>query len=210
LDEFSVSPEQVGIRTTDTQLLMNDEGVMVHPRGSLRSDEALRLLRSAFRCASPLKYHFSLTYQFVIPIVGHSYDDARYLALDHMSFGPLGASDFAMLIDGQVADDEWHCEFGIVSEEEVEPRLRRWTGQMGQRSGTLPPFIDIPQEVAPVSFFADLVWLVPNRLGRGDDSVDDVVEKIDSLCGQSKKIVARLHRQVCEGPLQQVAGGAES
>ncbi len=208
LQEFIVTPETVGVRTEASQVRMSEGELFVHPRGPLLQEEVLDLLRRALRCASPPSYHFQLAYQFLVPIAGQSYDDARLAALDRLSLGAFRASDFALMIEGTELGARWGCEFGLLSEEEVEPRLRRWVGGSRERSGAMPTFVDLPADIAPVSFFADVGWLVPDRQTRGDDSTDDIAETIRELRERTEWLVSGLSAQVGEGSLQPVAEGS--
>lgn len=208
LQEFIVTPETVGVRTEAAQVRMNEDELFVHPRGSLLQDEVLDLMCRALRSASPPSYHFKLTYQFLVPIAGQSYDDARLAALERLSLGTFRASDFAVTIEGTELGAQWGCEFGLLSEEEVEPRLRRWVGRSRERSGAMPTFVDLPTDIAPVSFFADVGWLVSDRQTRGDYSTDDIAETIRELREWTERLVSGLSAQVCEGSLHPVAEGS--
>lgn len=210
LQHFLVTPERLGLRTETTQLTMEEGEIALHPRGSLVADETLHVLRSAIRCAAPLEYDCAVTFQFVVPVNDQSYDEARASALARMSVGALGGSDFSMMLEGKVADDVWHCEFGIVSEPEVELRLRRWVGRAGQMIGQLPPFVAIPDEVAAVSLFADLVWQVPTLGGRGADSAQDIAEKVNWLRVEADRIVSLIYERLCHTSLEPIVKAVET
>ncbi|MCA1703117.1 MAG: hypothetical protein LC808_07535 [Actinobacteria bacterium] len=209
LKEWHVESDEIGARTDRVQLTLEEQGVSVNPKGSLLDDDVLDLLRLAFRCVAPPRYHFTLTLMYLMPIPDKSNDAARRDALSRLSLGPLAASDFAMLIEGSVSDAKWRCEFGVLSEEEVEPRMRRWVGRIRERSSPIPRFVDLPSEVAPASLFVDFACLVPDRSARDEDSVEDVADQIRSLRVEADGIVESIQAQVSEGSLQPVAEGSE-
>ena len=60
---------------------------------------------------------------------------------------------------------------------------------MSDRIGMVPSFVKDPSDIAPVSFFADMVWLVPDRPGREGDSVEDIVHKVKALRDEANGIV---------------------
>lgn len=209
LHEFLVRPEAVGVRTETTQLTLSEDGLALQPRGSLSTDETVYALRAALRCAAPLTFRFDVIFQFVVPIDGPSYDEARTSALERMSIASTGAYDFAVLTDGKVGEDEWHCEFGIVSDSEAPSRLLRQVGRMREFAGGLSSFVGLPQEFAPVSLFADVIWNVADR-DAVNENVDDIATKILSLRDEADRLVAAIHTQLCHGSLQPTAEGADS
>jgi hypothetical protein len=206
LEEWRVTPNSVGARTPAAQITMDEDGVYLHPRRSLLHDPALDLLRRAFDCVAPPSYHFTAAFQFLIPIRDRSYDEARAELLARVSLAPLMARDFAILLDGSLAGDKWTCEFGVIAEPEVESRVRRWVGRMGDQAGVLPPYVPIPDEVAPASLFIDISWLVPEREGRGPESVNDIAKKVGSLIDHTAETVAALQSLADQNELDPVAG----
>lgn len=208
LQQWHVDPQKVGARTADAQAVMEESGLSVYARSSLLNDNILPILQSAFECVSPPRYHFSTMFQFLVPIVDTSYDRARTLAIDRISLTGFGASDFSVILDGNVADREWHCEFGIVSEEEVEPRIRRWVSGLPSL-GKLPSFVELPSAIAPVSFFADLLWIIPDAEGRGAESAVDIADAVAIARRDGGAIISDLYDQLCEGSPKRLAGGHE-
>ncbi len=208
LQQWHIDPDKVGARTADAQAIMEETGLSVYARSSLLNENILPILQSAFECVAPPRYHFSTMFQFLLPIVDKSYDRARTVAIDRLSLTGFGASDFSIMLDGNVAGREWHCEFGIVSEEEVEPRIRRLVS--GRPSlGKLPSFVELPSEIAPVSFFADLLWLIPDAEGRGAESVVDIADSVEIARRDGSAIISALYEQLCEGSPKRLAGGHE-
>lgn len=213
LESFLVRPDAVGLRTANTQMTMSEDELALHPRGSLSAGDALTILRSTLRCAMPAEFHCTLAFQFLVPIDDASYGEARLAALERLSLAPLGASDFAIMADGKVGEDVWHCEFGIVLESEVQHRMQRRVGRTRQFVGETPPFLGVQGDVAPVSLFADLVWQVPDQDASGDASADDIASdiasKVESLRGEANRLVSAISGQICQASLQTIAEGAD-
>lgn len=209
LESFLVRPDAVGLRTATTQMTMSEDEVALRPRGSLSAGDALTILRSTLRCAMPVEYHYTLAFQFLVSIDNASYDEARLSALDRLSLAPLGASDFAMMADGTVGEDVWHCEFGIVRESDVRERMQRQVGRIRRFAGETPPFAEFQGDVAPVSLFADLVWHVPNQDSRSGANADDIASKVESLRTEAERLVSAIHGQLCQSSLQTIAEGAD-
>lgn len=176
------------------------------------SGEISELMRLMFASVVPPHYEYSLLYQYLVPISDHSYDEARQLALAQMSrdfFEGLGVVDFAMLLDGSHSGSEWNCEFGVVSEEEIDSRLRREVGRVRYFGGS--PWIpsDLPTNI-DVAFFADFVWRVPLITAPSiEDSVDDLVGQMQGLWQQSADIVKSLYSFAYDRTLQASGGKAE-
>lgn len=214
LTAWRVSDEEIGARTEVAELTMRDTGVLLSSRRSLTSDEVSRIFRLVLGAVAPPEYHFHVAYQYLEPIADRTYDEARTFALNRMSFGLLGARDCAVVMDGPVSDRPWHVEFGIVSPDEVEVRLRRWVGSSAQNFGTnFSTFFEAPPDVAPVSLFADLLWAVPERdaANSTDDTVHDLSQEIQELADKASEIVSQIQAcLVSEDALQPVAEGSDS
>lgn len=212
LRKFRVDGDEVGARTDEAELVLSQDGARIQARGGLRSTAATELLRLAFRAADPSEYLFFLAYQYLVPIIDQSYDEARIGALNQLSgsfLGSLGVYDFAVLIDGRRSNrDEWHCEFGVLSQEEILPRLRREVGQIRAFGGPHGFFGDEPSDM-PVAFFADVLWHinVPTARAPSDDAVDELCHRIQGLADETDVLVSRLHSHICEDSLSQI--GAE-
>jgi len=210
LKEFLVRPDEVGVRTEAVHVTLTEDELALHPRGPLSTEDTLSALRVAMRCIAPSQYHLVLAFQFLLPVVGHSYDEARASAIARLSLGSFSALDFALMIDGKIDDDIWHCEVGIVSEPEVEGRLRRWSGRTRRVAGEVPAYVAVPQEIAPVSLFADVTWQVPDRDSRGDETADDIAGKVRGLRNEAERMVSTLHAALCPASLQSVTKGEDS
>lgn len=213
LREFRVTGDDIGARTAETQLTLTDESLVVFARAGLASDQAAALLRLAFEAVLPSRYHISVFYQYVVPIANTSYSDAKTEALASLSDGilGLGATDFAFLVDGKRGASAWQCEFGIVSQEEMQPRIRREVGRTGRRFGTVPPFFSDIRLDTPVGFFADM------RVGTvNDDSAvapadgDAIISQIKTLRADSDSVVSDILGVALNNSLQPVAGGPET
>ncbi len=209
LRKFRVSDDEIGARTDDAELILSEDRARIRARGGLLSSDARQLLQLAFRAAGPSEYLFSLVYQYLIPILDQSYDEARSSALNQLSggfLGSLGVYDFAFLADGRRSDsDEWHCEFGILSQDEVLPRLRREVGQIGTLGGPTGFIGDEPRDMA-VAFFADFLWhiTVPTERVLRADVVDELGERIRELRSETDSLVSRFHSHLCEESLSNV------
>jgi hypothetical protein len=209
LEQFRVTPDEVGVRTKAAELTISEHELSLHPRGSEFSDDVIDLLRRAFGSVAPPQYHFRWVSQYLIPIETMSYELARQSALEQMSLGSAAASDFAMLIEGKGEDGtEWHCEFGIVEEDEIAGRLRRWVGRMSDFGAPKTRSVEIPSELPAVALFVDLLWLVPNRAGRDRDSADDIAEQIQRLDRATESLVGQFQTKL-SGSLQTVAEGSD-
>lgn len=209
LTEFQVEPDWLGVRSQHTQATIERDHVSLYPRGSILGADTLAILGAVLACASPSKYRLTVPFQFLSPIAERTYDEARVSALEKMSFGDVGASDFALMLDGHIADAEWHCEFGIVSEEEVEPRLRRLVGR--SEHSPVPTFVPVPAEVPPVSFFADFIWHVAEvETPPNDDRVDAIAARVGTLAEDASAIISKLYQHLCEQPIPSVSRGSES
>lgn len=212
LEEFQVQPEWIGLRTAHTQVTMDEDQVSLAPRGPVLGGDTLDILRAVVRCVSPSQFRLTVTRQFLVPIPSNPYDEARRLALDQIALGHVGASDFALLIDGTSGKDDWHCEFGIVSQEEVEPRIRRWVGRARSHGGEVPPFVQLPSEIAPVSFFADFIWHVAQEEVEDsgpDRIVDDIARRVTGVGAESVRIVSAISAQLCGETLEAATKGSE-
>ncbi len=216
LEQFRVTPKDVGVRTGMVQLTMTENGLALSPRGSLLGEESLGLLRRAFDSIAPPRFSFELNYQFLTPIPSESYDRARVVAIDRVTNGlfGLGATDFSLLVDGKALGADWQGEFGVVSEAEVEPRLRRWlsrVGRLAEGPELFPLYRGLPSDIAPVSFFADFMWTVPSRdtSDVGGDVIDDIARLVQALSDETSRIVDEVNSRVQEGSLQSI-GGSET
>ena len=211
LAQFRVADREIGARTSDTEVTLRDSGAEMHSRLGLLTNEAIDILRLVFASVSPPKYEFSLLYQFLVPITDEPYEAARLTALNRLSdgfLGDVGVVDFAMLLDGRQADTEWHCEFGIVSDEEVEARLRRQVGRMRGQGGAPWTHPDLPTDIS-VAFFADFVWHPLERSAQEDgENLDGLTQQIQGLGNSAVEIVSALHARLCEGSVHTMAGGA--
>jgi hypothetical protein len=211
LKQFFVADDRIGARTNVTELTLRDSGVDLHSRLGLLSDEVAHILRSVLVAASPQEYEFSLLYQFLVPITAQSYEEARLTALNYLSagfLGDLGVVDFAMLLDGRRSEMDWHCEFGIVSEEEIAARVRREVGRMrGKGSPPWDPATALSDTA--VAFFADFVWHSAQHSDPDALGFDALTEQVQTLADAAIEIVTELHGLVCSGQLQPMAGGSD-
>lgn len=212
LRQFRVTDDEIGARTDDAELTISPGGATIRSRLPVLSNEVLHLLRLVFAAAAPPNFEYSLLYQYLIPITDKSYDETRRLALARMShnfFDGLGVVDFAMLLDGSQSGSDWNCEFGIVSQEEIDSRLRREVGRVRYYGGA--PWVsgDVSTDI-PVAFFADMVWRVhPQTTPDLEGLVDGLVPQIQTLRDQSDGIVTSIYTSACDRSLQTSGGRAE-
>lgn len=210
LDEWRVTPEVIGARTKSVQVTLEEDGFSLFPRGTVLSEDALDLVRRAFLCASPPSYHFTVRFQYLVAITSMTYDEARQVALGRLSLGTLGASDFALVMDGRAAEDRWHAEVGVLSDKEVEPRLRRWVSNSEERETPVPSFVNLPQEVPAVSLYLHVGWLSSERDGKDADSVDVIADRVRHLRAETGELAVGIMSRLFEEALEPVAGGIDS
>lgn len=211
LKQFRVRDDEVGARAEDAQLTLHERGITLHARDGLLQDRPTRLLRSAMELIAPPRFHFLLFFQFLVPIPDQSYDEARTTALSHLSgslLPRLGAEDFGCVVDGTHDGVKWHCEFGIVSADEVGPRMRREVGTTANFGGP-PPFFQPPKDTPDVAFFADLMWEAPTRPVEDESAATSLLRQIEELRVVTEDMISQVHAYVRQGSLEAVAGGAE-
>lgn len=197
LRSFRVKTDEIGARTDNAELLLHANGLLIQTGADLLSDNVFDLVRLALAAVEPREIELSVFYQFVLPLELASYDDARKEALARLwagSFTSLGGYDFALLVDGRRPGVTWHCEFGIVSEEEIGFRLKRMVGHFVEYHGFSG---DLPEELPSVAFFADSRWHVPEREFQGD--VDSLAEIVRSVRQEADQIIGDIHARLCIG-----------
>lgn len=191
LRSFRVEPSEVGARTDRSQLMLSASGLVLQSSESLLTEANTLLVRLALDAAKPVRYRKATAlYQFVIPLEV-DYDDARRTVLGRLSgstFGPFGAYDFAMLVDGKGPSLEWHLEFGVVSREEVAPRLERLHGHFREEHGFYRSTLLEPPAVA---LYADSIW---NALGF--DPGQDPIQAVNELTGSTEHEADRVMQEL--------------
>jgi hypothetical protein len=210
LRSFRVEPKEVGARTERAQLMLSASGLVLQSSVSLLTDENCGLVRLALEAVKPRHFRkATVLYQFVIPLDA-SYDDARRAALGRLTndtFSPFGAYDFAMLVEGKGSSMNWHVEFGIVSGEEIVPRLRRLHGHFREEHGFYAPTVPEPQPA--VAFYADSHWESPH-FEPGQDPVQAVIDLIRSAELEVDKVIGELYGHLFEADENRAVAGGTS
>lgn len=158
---------------------------------------ALNVVVGAIRPESPTRTLVSM--QHVVPLDQADYDAARHSAAMELLGGTakaLGVTDFALMMDGQTADEtvEYQVEFGVVQQEEILGRLARWVGRMGhlgQSSFGEEPWEDVA--LPGTALFADSGWTLKEPPPSAPDETVDWVEKqVSRLMDLSKRMIGLL------------------
>lgn len=186
---------------------MHSKGLSLQTKQDLTSKEVFGLLAPALSMLEPKNLTLTVLYQFLLPLDELKYDEARTIALRQLSggvFGSLGGYDLAVLLDGKKPGLKWQCEFGIVSAEEVEDRLKREVGFFSAEPG----FYGTADVVPPVAFFADSRWETSDRPYHPEVE-GSISETLHEVHLESQRVIGELFTSMCgdRNPGALAAGG---
>jgi hypothetical protein len=195
LNQFRIMPDMIGARLSEAEIFVESTGLELYGAKKIDGDFSM-VLEGIFDCVKPKgRQSFGILLQYLIPLDGVTYDEARFKGLDAIESTDLravGANDFAMIVTGP----GWNLEAGIVQKDEIPGRIGREVGgfTLLKGSGIALDGVGAP----PVAFFADIYWVLAKpqtTLG----AARWVLDKVPEVVANSKLVISSIYNGITTG-----------
>jgi hypothetical protein len=187
--QFRLDADSLGARLASAEIEVGPSRLALLTGRTITDDVSFSLLNSFLESVKPRRYTASgMLLQFVVPLEGASYDDARaegLTGLGNADLASVGAKDFSVVLDG----GGWNLEAGIIAQNEIEMRMTR---SVGGFSGIVGSTIAAQAAGSPaVAFFCDSYWPIteyPPLSGAARWFLDKVPEVVNEAQVVVKKV----------------------
>lgn len=160
-----------------------------------------RVVQDVMTALSPEVTEFEFLSQHVCPLEGEYEINLQESA--SRFFGSWatdnGMRDYALLLDGSMGQRDYKAEFGIITDDELEPRLLRKIGRIRPR-GSPSPYAPLGERTPPsVALFIDISWHQESTsLEESIDASQLLAEWTESV-NLSQQVVENLYSMLLDG-----------